>query len=45
MSMVYWWNDDERGKPKHLERNLSQYHPIYHKSLWTGFGIEPGPPR
>jgi hypothetical protein len=26
------WNDTDRGKPKHSERNLSQCHFVHHKS-------------
>jgi hypothetical protein len=26
------WNDTDRGKLKNSERNLSQYHFVYHKS-------------
>jgi len=25
MSIEYWWNDTNRGKPETLEENLSQY--------------------
>ena len=32
MSMEQWWNDTDRGKPRYRERNLSQYHFVYHKS-------------
>jgi hypothetical protein len=26
------WNNPERGKQKYLERNLSLYHTVHHKS-------------
>jgi hypothetical protein len=27
-----WWNDTDRGKPKNLEKDLSQCHFVQHKS-------------
>jgi hypothetical protein len=35
--MEHHWND-ERGRPKYSEKNLSQCHEVYHKSLreWPG---------
>jgi hypothetical protein len=43
--MEHRWNEIDRGKPKYLERNLSQCHFVYHKSHIDRPGIEPGPPR
>jgi hypothetical protein len=37
-----WWNDNERGKPKSSEKNLSQYHFVHHKSHWIDPGANPG---
>jgi hypothetical protein len=39
------WNETDREKPKCSEKNLSQCHFVYHKSLMDWPGIEPGPPR
>jgi hypothetical protein len=38
MSMEYRWNDADKGKPKNLEKNLSQCYFVNHKSHmdWTG---------
>jgi hypothetical protein len=36
------WNDIDRGKPKDSEKNLSQYHFVYHKSHWIDPGANPG---
>jgi hypothetical protein len=30
MSTKQWWNDNDRGKPKHPELNLYQFHSITH---------------
>jgi hypothetical protein len=27
-----WWVDTDRGKPKNLEKDLSQYYFVHHKS-------------
>jgi hypothetical protein len=32
MNMEQQWNDTDRGKPKDLEKNLSQCHLVHHKS-------------
>jgi hypothetical protein len=42
--MEYWWNDTDRGKAKCLEKNLPQYHIVYHKSQMDWQGIEPPAP-
>ena len=31
--MEHWWNDNDRGKPKYLEKGLSRCHFIYHRHL------------
>jgi hypothetical protein len=40
--MEHCWNDNGRVRLKHLEKNLSQYHFVYHKSNWTGLGSKLG---
>jgi hypothetical protein len=30
--MEHRWNEIDRGEPKYLEKNLSQYHFAHHKS-------------
>jgi hypothetical protein len=42
--MEHLWDDDERGKPKYFEKNLSQRHFVHHKSKIDWLGLEPGPP-
>lgn len=32
MSVVHWWNNIDRTKQNHLERNLTQCHSVDHKS-------------
>ena len=32
MIMQYWWNDNDRGKPKYSEKTLSNCHFVNHKS-------------
>jgi len=32
MGMAQWWNDSDSGKPRYLERNLSQFNFVCHKS-------------
>jgi hypothetical protein len=32
MSMEFWWNDTDWGKPQYSEKNLSQCHFVRHKS-------------
>jgi len=38
MSMVLWWNDFERGKPKH-------FYFVHHESHMDWPGSKPGAPR
>jgi len=45
MSMEHWWNDTDKGKARHLAKNLIPCQ-LSTKNLnidWPG--IEPGPPR
>jgi hypothetical protein len=39
--MEHWWNDTDRGKPKYLEKNLSQCQFVYHKYDMDRLQIEP----
>jgi hypothetical protein len=41
----HWWNDTDEGKPKYLEKNLSQCHYIHRKYQMEWPGIEPVPLR
>jgi hypothetical protein len=36
------WNDNDRGKPKNSEKNLSQFHFVHQKSHWIDLGANPG---
>jgi hypothetical protein len=31
IGMEHWWNDNDKEKPKYLEKNLSQYHFVHRK--------------
>jgi len=42
MKYDHWWNDTDRGKPKHSEKHLLQYHSVHHKSHMGWSGFEPG---
>jgi len=42
MSLELSWNDCDRGKPKKWEKNLSECHFVYHKSLLHLSKIELG---
>ena len=44
-SVERWWNGTDGGKPKYLEKNLSQHHFVRHKSHMDWSGIEPAPPQ
>jgi len=42
MNMEDWWNDNDNGKMKHLEKNLSQcQQSVHHKSHKDWPRIEP----
>ena len=41
--MVHWWNNNDGGKPKYLEKKLSQCHFTDYKFNVDWHGIEPGP--
>jgi hypothetical protein len=45
MSVEHWWNDSDRGKLRHWERNLSKYHFFHHKRHVDWPGIEARPSR
>jgi hypothetical protein len=42
--MEQWWNDTDEGKPKCLQRNLSQCLSAHHKFYINWIGNEAGPP-
>jgi hypothetical protein len=42
MNMEQQWDDTDQGKPKDLEKNLSQCHFVRHKSHWTSLGANLG---
>jgi hypothetical protein len=42
--MGSWWNDADEGKPTFSEKNMPQFHFVYHKFHVDWLGIEPGPP-
>jgi hypothetical protein len=42
VNMEQHWNDTDRGKLKHSERNLSQHHFVHHKSHMD-LGVNLGP--
>jgi hypothetical protein len=44
MCTEHWWNDTDRGKPKYVEKNLSQCYYAYHKHHTDWSGIELGSP-
>jgi hypothetical protein len=44
MGMEHCWDDTDRGKPKHSEKNLSQYHSAHQKSDMDWPGIQSGLP-
>jgi hypothetical protein len=31
INMEHWWNDNDIGKPKYSEKNLSQWHFVHYK--------------
>jgi hypothetical protein len=43
--MEHRWNEIDTGKPKYLEKNLSQYHFVHHKFHMDWPRIEAGSPR
>ena len=45
MGMESPWNEADRGNVKYSERNLSQFHVVYHKFHIDWPGIESRPPR
>ena len=45
MSMEYWWNDNDREKPKYSDKNLSECYFVHHKSHMAWPAIEPAPPK
>ena len=45
MSMEHCWNNNDRGRVKNSEKNLSQCQFVHHKSDKDRLNIEPVPPR
>jgi len=45
ISTNLWWNDNDKGKLKFLEKNLSQCHFVHHKSHMDWPAIETRPPQ
>jgi hypothetical protein len=43
--MKYRWNEIDRGEPKYLAKNPSQFQFVHHKYHMDGPRIDPGPPR
>jgi len=42
MSTEHWWNDTNRGKPKYLDKNLSQCHSGHHNFTRADLELHPG---
>jgi hypothetical protein len=42
MSLEYWWNDIDRGKPKDAKTKMSRFHFVHDRSHIDLSGIERG---
>jgi hypothetical protein len=42
--MEHWWYNTDTGKPQYLEKNLFQFHALYHRSHmhWAGLELKLG---
>jgi len=44
MSLKYWWNDTDKGKPNYVDKNQSHCHFAHHRSHLDHSGVESGLP-
>jgi hypothetical protein len=43
MNMEYYWNNNELGRMKYSDKNMSQCHLVHQKSYMEWPRIKPGP--